>query len=494
MAWRFELPVAMWRVQYQLLGGHRRMLTILIVAAAMLAVVLIGAHRMLGNQFARVASVILYILGGLQVALLVLGGCNAVYRAVLRDHQTGMIESHRLSPMTNLSVALGYVFGATLQIMTLVTVIALAGIVVNAVAGFGSTAWIYGNLFLLNGGVTLWAGTLMLSIRQEKPVNPAPVLMVIAAMGILIVWVPGIALFLNVYSVMFGFLMLVPRLSVPPPAAFVVVGAVNVALTAFWLSAAAVKYRRPDLPAFNGPRGLALLVLCVLMGTVGLVAFSLVDLTRWMGPPDKDVACIQWIATMLGALILAGFAVAGSVRCRILGTSGTALRGWGDRLSPMLVAVLAATLICVVMATLGRPFWEDLTVAVPSKDGGPTLVNRAWLLSGAACLLTTVTLRSVLLAGHRLMKSPGRLIAFFVLVAWAFPPIADHVRAQMMRDGWEKLEFSWLMNISPIGTMIVAWGPFPVRLLPGLFVQVGIMVTLELVAWRLRPRSRMPSD
>ncbi len=490
MAWRLELPVAMWRVQYQLLGGQRRTLTVVIVSAAALAIGLISARRMLGGQFAGVAVAVLSTLGGIQAALLVLGGCGAIHRAVLRDHQSGMIESHRLSPMTNLSVVLGYLFGATLHVMTLVTMVALAGVAVSFVAGVPSTSWIYGNLFLFNGAVTLWAATLLLSVRQGKPVNPAGVLMVIAAMGILIVWVPGIALFLNVYSVMLGFVMLVPGLRVPPPAALVVVGAVNVAFTAFWLSAAAVKYRRPDLPALNGGRGLALLLLGLLVATGGLEAYTRIDLTRWTSFPDKDFAALQWISTMLGTLILAGVAVAGSVRCRVLGTSGTALRGWADRLSPLLVAVVAATLIFVIMAALGRSFWETLAVAARPRDGGASLASRAWWLTAAACLLATVSLRSVLLAGQRLLKSPGRIVGFFVPVAWLGPPLADHIRAQMMSAGWKELEFSWLMNCSPIGTMIVAWAPFSVRLLPGLLIQVGIMVALELAAWRLRPRTR----
>ena len=48
---------------------------------------------------------------GIQAALLVLHGCNAIHRVLLRDYQTRMFESHRLTPMSNHAVVLGYLIG-----------------------------------------------------------------------------------------------------------------------------------------------------------------------------------------------------------------------------------------------------------------------------------------------------------------------------------------------------------------------------------------------
>ena len=65
---------------------------------------------------------------------------------------------------------------------------------------------------------------------------------------------PAAGLLMSAYPIMFGFQM-TTGVGWPAASAILMIAAVNVVMTVFWLSDAAVKYRRPDLPALNSVRG-----------------------------------------------------------------------------------------------------------------------------------------------------------------------------------------------------------------------------------------------
>lgn len=508
MAERLQLPTPMWRVQYDLLGGHRRMVVVVCVAAAVLALGILGARRFLPTiPFSRLGPYVVNVLAFVLVLLVILGGCNAVHRAMLRDHDTKMIESHRLTPMSNVAVAVGYLFGSTLQVVALTIVLLVTGSVVSYLSSLPADLWIYGCLFILNGAVTLWAAVVFFGMRPEKPVSPAPILVGIASLTVPLGMVPGAALCCSIYAVVLG-IMIVSGWIAVSATALLITGIVNAALTLFWISAAAVKYRRPDLPALNGSRGLAFLALVLIISTVGVVGFqavtSVAAVTAGPNPQptlsrfaSAELPLIQWIATMLGGILLSFVAIAGAVNCRVRGARGTGLRGWGDRLAPRHVVVLSTVVICTVMAGLGTPVWRFLGPAAAPRFQGRNGINQemlrhlmlqAWYVSGATCLLACATIRAVLEIGYVTLKSPRFLVAMFFLVAWALPPSLDSIRAEWVRDGWAPVEYSWIMGCSPVGTIIITWSQLDAPRAPGLLVQFGIAVLLTIAAVRTSRR------
>jgi len=155
-----QLPLPMWRVQYQLLGGRRRMMAIVLVTTTLLIVGIIAIRRlMLRDPFPAVATRVLTLLTVIQVLVTVLGGANAVYRALLRDYQTKMNESHRLTPMSGIAVSVGYLFGSTMQITALFAVFTVVGAGVSLFARLPVGPWLLSNLILFNGAITIWAAT-----------------------------------------------------------------------------------------------------------------------------------------------------------------------------------------------------------------------------------------------------------------------------------------------------------------------------------------------
>ncbi|MGB2985827.1 MAG: hypothetical protein WBE26_08085 [Phycisphaerae bacterium] len=486
---RFQLPLPMWRVQYQLLGGYRRLAAIVVICAVVLVAGIFGIRRIfLQDPFPTVAGWILNILAAIQVFAVILGGCSAVFKAMLRDYESKMIESHRLTPMSNMTIVFGYLLGSTLQITLLFVLFTAVGAVVSFAARLPVDAWVYGNLFLLNGAITLWSIVLFSGMRLEKPFNPTPLLVGVAALTLPIAFVPGAALLLNTYSILFAIWIITGTVTVAMPAV-VIVAAVNLGFTAFWLSAAAAKYRRPDLPALNAGRGLVLLLLALIVSTAGIVAFDSITLTGMPSFYEHGLPKVQWIATMIGALVLAAVPVGGAVKCRMLVARGSAPRDWSDRVSDLLVALLAAALICAVMAALGTSIWWDLLP--PPADGleRAALFVRMWLYSAAACVLATLSVRSVIEIAQPFAKSANALIGIFITIAWAIPPLADFARAEYLREFRDTVAYSWLMGCSPAGTIIATWSPLDAPLQPGLLVQLALMLVLVYVARRVRTKS-----
>lgn len=500
MSQRFRLPLPVWQLQFQLLGGPRRLIVVFVVAVLILVIAIVGTHRLSQMPFVRISRAVLMFLTGIQMFVTVLAGCNAIHRAMLRDYQSKMVESHRLTPMSSLAIVMGYLFGPTIHSIMLFCVFTAAGAVVCRVGGRPVDMWIYGNLLLLSGAVMLWAGGVFLGMQQDKPTNPAPIVVGFAALSVPIAMVPVLGLLSGVYAGYLSVWMMVGTLTVPPQATIVVV-VVSLAYTLFWVSTATVKYRRPDLPALTGARGLFLLGMSLLIGAGGIVAFKqiatnasgLSGLGEFYRP---GVVRTQWLATLIGALLLAAVVTAGAVQCSVLRSRGTAMRGRSDRMSPLTIAILSAFMICAIMAGVGSPIWRQFLPGIQSDllRDNVALYAQVWGWTAAACLLATLTFRSVLEIGYRLLSSPKVLMIVFLFVAWGVPPMIDSARMVYMREAHGlSVDYSWLSGCCPVGTLVTLWAPLDIRLWPGLLIQIGVLGILILIARRARRKEEVKS-
>ena len=489
---RFQIPTALWSVQYQLLGGHRRMIAVAVVYAIVVMAGAYGVRRVCaGEPISTVAAGIINGLCFIQFLIVVPGSCNAVYKATLRDYESRMIESHRLTPMAGLSVALGYLVGSTLQVQVLFLINCALGVALSVLGGLPVNLWLYGNAVLLSGAVMYCAMFVFAGMRPAKPFNPATALLGIALLSFPLMVIPGGGLMLGVYSVLLPMWIVTGR-TVVPTSALIVVVVVNVILACFWLSAAAAKYRRPDLPALNGFRGLMLLLVWLIVGVGGLLVFQSLAATNMMNLDEHgggDFVRFQWIATMVGSLIVAAVAVSGAASCRILVLNGAAPRGWADRLPDTVVVLIAVVLIGSLSFGVGVPIWR----AFVETDDGDLDTRRAavaWFFTLASCALALLALRGFLAWCHARLKSPGVLIGLLILLTWGAPPLVDVLRSELTRGSRDPLELSWLLGCSPIGTLMAVWAPLQISLWPGLFVQGAIVLCCTLLG-RVRGHDRL---
>ena len=492
MSERFQLPTAMWAVQYALLGGHRRTMMFVFGYAGLLTVGVFIVRRMfLATPFPTVAAWCLNALAGIQVVIAMLGGCNAIHRAILRDFENKMIESHRITPMSGTGVCLGYMFGSALQVMVSFSITLVVAVGLTLAAGLPLLPLLQGNLLILSGALSLWSAVVFAGMRLKKPISPAPILIGVSVFSVpIMMGLPGAGLLLGLYPTIFGFSVATGTMPIPDLALIVVV-LVNVVFAFLWLGAAAVKYRRPDLPALSGRRGLVFLFLWLVVATGGVLAYEYITRTSMRGQYDRSTALTQWVATIIASLVVATVVTLCTTQCHWLIHQGRSARSAWDRISPVPFRLAAMVLVLAVMGGLGFGIWKDLIPGYKvDPDEWPRALARIWCVTALALLLTMITAHGVFLSALTVLrvKSAWATTLGLLLAIWALPPILDVVLSNVIasRDTFASTAYTWLFACSAPGAIGAAWTVLDIKLFPGLAVQGALAVLVTLLARRGR--------
>lgn len=480
MAERMHLPTAMWRVQLDLMGGWRRTLAAFSGYLLLLGLGTFGLYAVMRPQgFAGAAGYALNFLALIQGGILVMGGTNAAYKAMLRDFDTKMLESHRITPMGNVAVVLGYLFGANIQTVCLVFVGMLFGAGVSFFAALPVLDWLAGHVLAGCGAVMLWSIVVFVGLRPAKPISPSPLIVVTALLTMLILLLPGAGVFTGTYAMYIAGSLVTGNMTFDGPSVLLVAG-LSVLLTCFWVYAAAAKYRRPDLPALNALRGMVLLVLWLVLGTLGITAYKYVVGATMRSLELDELTRPQWIGTIVTGMLMALVPVAGAVHCRLLVGRGAAPRNRWDTVSDLGAALVAALLVPAITAGLGWLTWRGLSVSPAISIGFLSPQASAWLYTTAAVLLAVMTMRGLMTFCLAKLSKPGLPLVVFVILFWAGPVLGDIALATVSDRFNDMGDLSALVGLSPIGTVMVAWSGDAGRLLPGLAGQ-ALIATLMMV-------------
>lgn len=452
--------------QYRLLGGRR--MFVRAGVAGLAAVALIVLYQRMEGPPATLASVApraLRILAWAQVAVMVIGGAGAIHRALARDYATRMIESYRISPMSSFTVVAGYLLGSTLQILLLWAVGLLLGLGLSRIGGRSPADWLVGNLCLLIGALSIWSMAVFAGLGAVKPGNLTLLLILAGFMApVLMSALPGLALFLGVYTVasaqrdMLGLLGGRSGIGMALAASLV--------LMAFWMSAAARRYRKPYLPALGVAGSLVFVGLWLLVFVVGVVWQQELVPGGWsMG----EFADMVLAGSLISPLIVGHLPAAAAVRMRRRRIMGAEPWRWSDRCPPGLALALTGLLLCAfaaVFAALEHAGWLDRWRPVEMGD-------RAWPVIGAALLLGAWTVTGLLkLSQYTIGRSVIASLA--VIFLWGLPPLIDYMRVIFIHGGARAGAYSFLAGCSPLVTVSAACVSPAYNVLPGLLIQLGV--------------------
>ena len=475
MAEQLQLPWSMWRAQSQLLGGAKRALVLMVGAAVALPVVALLMRRLHISW-----EWILALFMALQYGVLTLYAVGIVHRAILRDIQTRMIESHRLTPLTATAVALGYLLGPTQHALALAAVLFVGGAGATSMAGYPVTAWVVGNLMILFGAMQLWATTIFFCLvtgRSGKPTNPVGPLAVVTGMfWVVVVLVPALGFMLATYTLFVGGFVIVGQ--VPSTSAAVLIpSAVSVGFAVYWLLAAAAKYRRPDLPALNALYIIVLLGASVFLGAGGIFVLADQGQQAAVGAnfDDPNLVASQWLGVWVLAWSLAVVGLQNQVTLARLRREGCRLRSWSDHVPPLLLAVGMALLISGGMFAAGGPTW-GLLLGATGKFARPEPQALAYsLLATLHALLGAWALWSIM---SPRTPSVSVILGLITLLGWTGATAVDLARVALLDR-----PPSALFGFCPLGTLTAVWVPaLRVPLAPGLAVQAIAVTVLVVLA------------
>ena len=448
--------------------------------------------------FAQMNGAWLVIVTVAQGVFLLLLGPSAVRRAVQRDFDTGMLDSHRLSPMSNLKIVLGYLTGSPIQAVLLYAVSLVFGTYFAASyaasSGLGGAigvratlaGWYFAQGCMLMLAAMFAALILLTALATRGKANVVGILALIGVFGgwFASVFVPGLALVLGVRSggVLFG---LLTSTKIAGDALTIVnAGALQFTLCLIFVTAACGKLRKPERPLFSLRLGLTLLIVWGIALLAGMHAAPDYD---WLFGEWREYRFAQLVASTIAFMLvsllpLAAAAInlfhhdrAASFGERPVGRSRLLL------LAPLLAALTVSCLDLMLRAVgphqLSRAAREAL------------LYRSVWAGIAAALLLSFWTDFHCLYSLKALVRRPT--IAFLIVLAvlkgapLAIDGVVKFCVEEVAEQAWTGQ--GYLTGLSPIGTLLlIPRAGAPVWF--GLVFQLAVAVGATALARRARRR------
>ncbi|MCH7701081.1 MAG: hypothetical protein IID37_05290 [Planctomycetes bacterium] len=485
MAGFIRLTNPIWWIQVHMLGGWKRILSYCGVYLAIMVACTLAYRRMEppGTSLTSLCSGLLHALSILQMVILVLGGCTVISKAISRDMQTKMIESHRLSAMDALGTMWGYLLGPTIMVLLLWAVGVLYGTVLCGLGGLGLQGWLGGGGILLLSCLSIWSLVVFVGVAAQKPSNVGAAVIGLALLGrFWVIFFPGAGLFLGAYPIINSYWLMNSR-----PAAYgagmPIMVVTCVVMLFIWIMAAARKYRHPQRCAFGPIAALGVLVVWLVLSLLGIGQFASlgVSLGALTGMGQTHFIAALIVSLFVGILPLHSLASA-----EIRAVRARARAPWSERASPMVFAILIVVLICGLLGVGDVPDWDGRTAVYPTnlQDAG----FARWLPCAVALLCGLLAIGGLLRFAYSTGQKPLFLCSLFVVIAWGFPIVGDvgwaNWKLQMSDPYNATLPFSWIFGSSPPGTLVAVWTDMPITFWPGLVVQAIIAALLQLLGYR----------
>ncbi len=454
-----------WSGQLVLLGGWRKVFW----SAGLYALIagVVCALFISVDDFgppAAAANRILSFLALIQLAVLYGSGSSIRTKALVRDHQTQMMESIRTSPTPAGLIVLGYVIGPA--IATIATW--LAGMLVGLwlIIGYdlGSIqSWVVGNILMLFSAISAWTMQVFLSVGLKKPTNRLMIayvacyILVQAESAILLL--PGLPIFLGFQSGWMSLRMM--RVNLATDSYFSVALAANFGMIVFWWWAAARRLRRPDLPALT-TRGA--LLLCLLWYTCSVVGIHLVrNLFAGSQFLKQDIKDPMILALCGSMLIFVAFPISSAIQRLRIGIFESQNPLKHPRSNCVLVAILSLViqLVALGLAIYDRSF------------------NNEQLVMTVLILVATAMAFHGLLQASCFRKGQTATGWTQMVAYWVLPIILASVwhGIQITRGVINDSEpMNALFSFSPVGALISLWAGVDAEVKIGIGVQFGVAV------------------
>jgi len=448
--------------------------------------------------FAQMNGIWLVIVTVAQGVFLLLLGPSAVRRAVQRDFDTGMLDSHRLSPMSNLKIVLGYLTGAPIQALLLYAVSLVFGTYFAASyaasPGLGGALGVratLGGWFFAQGCMLVLAAMfaaliLLTALATRGKANVVGILALIGVFGgwFAIVFVPGLALVLGVLSggVLLG---LLTSAKIGGDALTIVyAGALQFTLCLMFVTAACGKLRKPEHPLFSLPLGLTLLIVWGIALLAGMHAAPEYD---WLFGEWREYRFAQLVASTIAFMLVALLPLAAAAinlfhrdRAASFGERPVA------RARLLLLAPLLAALTAMCLDLMLRAVGPEQL----SRAAREALLHRSvWAGIAAALLLSFWTDFHCLYSLKALMRRP--IIAFLIVLATlkGAPLALDGVIKFCVEEVAERnwTGEGYLTGLSPIGTLMLT-PRAGTAVWVGLVVQLAVAIGATALARRVHRR------
>jgi len=467
-----------WTCQYYLLGGGRRIIPIAIIYTSLLVGVYLLFCKLLGREYPiRQISINALKIGAfLQAGLLIVVGAGAIYKALLREYNTRMIESYRTARMGAFTAVLGYVFGATLQVMLLWLIgVCVGALICTAGQAGGLVEWLKGNACLLPCAFCFWSVQGFFGVSDKKPGNVA-VIIVIASFvlaGVIseVPYLIGPYLLVGASAGAEAYMLMTKGVGQAPAPAV----AVALAMAAFWTAASARRFRRPYLPALDPLAAVGLLLLWCLIG-IG-TAMVLPEMGQPPGAEERRIGLAFFCGSVLFLAVLPVW-MSAPLRRRII-------CGWSPRYRhesrpPIMYAIISLLIAGLFVEALTGGLGFRPLIAPATGNRWAFAVPPSILIAPGIVFVCALVVWSVYRSGKT------SWVPLLVILLWFGVPLMDQARISIAEANRISTGFSVMLTSSPIGTLVASIFSIKAPIVAGLAIQT----VLALFAMQMTQRAR----
>jgi hypothetical protein len=466
----FYVDNAMTWAHIRLRGGWRNILVVNIAYALIATGVIYLIVRFVeasGSPIAVPLEASSKILLAIQCLLLFVLAPMRVSASVRADFKSGIIESHRLMPLSPHGGTVGYILGSTTQTLNLYLVTLLVGAVTWHAAGGTQDYWFFANAVLLSTAIMLWGFSAALACIFSGGGFGA-YFVLIAAIGFtratVLIALPGLYM---LFSPVIGYSVFMPvsHFSITFQAMLLAIPA-QLALAAIFMHAVARKYGRADARAFPIYSALGILAIWTCVSIYGLQyamqpAFSGL---RNRGDLVAD-AMAQITSTLVASWILCIFVMASLVGSIL--EYNTKIRRGSSKPGFRPISPLVCGFVCLGLIVL--------QVIMEPPNAGRHGVQ----LVAAATAIFLVQIYFIL----RIFR-PGAggvmVIVAYIVFVWVMPFVGDTIYFSLT-DPTGKLPMDHFSVISPIDAIVQAYGDNSPNTIYGLAIQGALAGATALV-------------
>ncbi len=465
------LSNAMWWGHFRLLGGPGKIAirTSLYIGFVVAAFTLFCRIRF-GAPVAANAGSAVYVVGILQLAMILIMCSGRLNKAVVDDVNSKMIESHRLSPMTGVSAVIGYMIGPNLQVLLLTAVNFVVGLIFCSLAGKWQVSWMAAHLYLAFVATFVWSAAVLAALVIGKKINVMIILILLSVFGgfRMVPLIPALGLLFG--SEMIGYcydtITFGAAKGIPPGAGLTVVVQILVILSC--IRAAAHKFERPDLPAFSEFWALVSYVGWILIAIIALGRTTALHLP-FLGnilPPN-----VHLIGTLIVSVLLLILPLrSSSILSQRWNLQHRELRG-RKPIGPMRIAVCLSVLLGgLLIGLVTRNEW--MAFFQKPQSTAPIIFSQ-WAWTAGCILCTALSLGALYRAACALRsRSIDILPVAFLFLTWAVFPLLDASReayqSATVPDHVSAITF--LTACSPAGGIFLVWSAFK----PEYWIALGV--------------------
>ena len=484
-------------MHFRLTGAWRNNLAITIAYVGLFLLGAGMAYRLTDSiDWGRVSAGCMGCVTMIQVAVGLLLVPSAIRKAVLRDFQNGMIESHRLSPMSGAKIVVGYMTGAPvlsgcLLLASLLLGTAFALHVARDLTTVVLSGWyvLQACLFCLVFMVSALSLLVALGTSGKMDVLTVGVLGTVFGGWAIVPFIPGVALVTGVitggtiWKMLFG--AGTPMVT-GSAGGIVAAAAGQIAFGLVFLWAASRKVRSPERAMFGVGLGL---LLAALWATTLVVGTAAMPAGHWLIVDYGDISVAQRVASIGTLLLVALFPLTGAAverfhcdRTAAFGVRAKPGLGRVAPLVPIVVGLLAVlTLVLMIRIQDANAAGAMYAVADPASGGIKRAVPAALAALVLSCWTDFTLIYFAVTRGMRLF----RWLLLSTLVLKLLPVLAGVGAAAAAEEFGGSAEFAdvHFVGLSPIGTLILSALPRG-NPWPGLVGQVLLAAGTSWLAWR----------